>query len=341
MNEQAGTERRKPGGDDSLERLLKRAGPRARAPKEHEDLLRAELYSEWDRVTRRRLHRRRVGWMAMAASIFVVVGSLAVFVRPELFVGEAHPVARVQRVDNESQVAVTRRGSSPMPVSAGSELLANRSITTGDGQVSFDFLDGGSVRLAMQTEIELLTDSEIELVRGALYFDSMNRAPEVDRFLLHTSVGLVRHTGTQFAARQVQGAVEVSVREGEIAVDRGNEQIEVATGERVQVPEDGGRVRRQSIPLVGEEWNWADRLLPEYEVDGANLFDYLNWISRQTGHQLVFETLQAEQAARTTILYGSIDMEPLSMLSAVMATTNLEYSIGEGTIFIRLPQVLD
>jgi len=337
MNEQAGPGRPRAGGDDSLERLLKHAGPRERPPKEHEDTLRDALYSEWDRVTRRRLNRRRAGWLALAASIFVVVGSLAVFVRPEVFVGEANPVARVQRVDDEVQIAVTGRGSSPMPVSAGTALFAGHSIITGDGQVSFDFVDGGSVRLATQTEIELLAHSELELIRGALYFDSINMAPDADRFLLHTSVGLVRHDGTQFAARQIQSAVEVSVREGEIAVDRGHERIVVARGERVRVPEDGGSIRRQTVPLYGDHWTWADRMLPAFEIDGANLFDYLTWMARETGHRLVFETVQAEQAARTTILYGSIDMEPLRMLSAVMATTDLEYSIREGTLYIRLP----
>ncbi|MYF69961.1 MAG: hypothetical protein F4181_08320 [Proteobacteria bacterium] len=295
------------------------------------------MYSEWNRVTTRRLTRRRLTRLALAASFFVVIGSLAVFIRPELFVGEADPVARVQRVDDERQVAVTRRGSSPMPLLAGTTLLAGNSITTGDGQASFDFIDGGSVRLATQTEIELLSDSEVELIRGALYFDSINMTPDVERFLLYTSVGLVRHVGTQFAARQAQGAVEVSVREGEIAVHRGREQIVVATGERVQVPVDGGRIERQTIPLIGEHWHWADRMLPVFEIDGANLFDYLNWMARETGHRLVFETEQAEQAARTTILHGSIDMEPLPMLSAVMATTDLEYRILEGTLYISLP----
>ena len=146
MNEELGSERSQAGSDDSLERLFKHAGPRARAPEEDERLLRDALYSEWDSVMRRRLSRRRVGWMALAASIFVVVGSFAMFVRPEFIGGESNPVARVQRVENEIRVTETNRGSSQVPVSIGSELLAGYLITTGDGQVSFDFLDGGSVR---------------------------------------------------------------------------------------------------------------------------------------------------------------------------------------------------
>ena len=52
---------------------------------------------------------------------------------------------------------------------------------------------------------------------------------------------------------------------------------------------------------------------------------------------LEFETAEAEQIARTTILHGSIDMEPLPMLSAVMATTDLEHTLLEGALQISVP----
>lgn len=337
MNERVGSGRSQAASDDSLERLFKHAGPRERPPEEDERLVRDALYSEWDRVTTRRLSSRRMTWMALAASVVVVIGSVAVLSRPGFHGGETGPIAQVQRVDNDIQVTDSNRGSSQIPISMGSELFAGYLIASGDGQISFDFPGGGSVRLATQTAIELMADSEVELIRGALYFDSQNMEQTTDRFLVRTSVGTVRHTGTQFAARQVPSAVEVSVREGGVALDRGGEQIVVAAGERVQVPEDGSRIRRQSIAIFGEEWHWADRMTPAFEIDGSNLLDYLNWVARETGHRLEFATVEAEQAARVTILRGSIDMEPLPMLSAVMATTDLEYRLLEGTLYIRLP----
>ena len=46
---------------------------------------------------------------------------------------------------------------------------------------------------------------------------------------------------------------------------------------------------------------------------------------------------RSEQMARETILRGSIDMEPLPMLSAVMATTSLEHDLVDGVLYISIP----
>ena len=285
----------------------------------------------------RRLRMKRVRWAALAASVVVVIGGLMVFFRPGFPIGESIAVAHVHRADAGVRVVATNRGSIPVPVSTGSELLEGYRVLTEDGQVSFDLSEGGSVRLSTQTIVQIRAGPEVELIRGALYFDSHDMTRAAEQFLVRTTVGVVRHTGTQFAARQVQGAVQVTVREGTVALERGSERMVVSAGERVFLPETGGRVRRETVARYGDEWNWVDRMTPAFDIDGNNLHDYLIWFARQTGYMLEFETAEAEQIARTTILHGSIDMEPLPMLSAVMATTDLEHTLLEGTLHISVP----
>ena len=337
MNDKRGSGRSDTSGDRSLHRLFEHAKPRERPPKEHERELREALYSEWDRAMTRRLRTRRVAWMAVAASILVVIGGFSVLVRPGFLFNEASPVALVHRVDGEIRVLDTNRGRSQVSVSTGAELLEGYTVITEAGQASFDFLEGGSARLSTQTTIELLSGSEVELVRGALYFDSHSMTRSSDQFLVRTSVGTVRHVGTQFAARQVRGAVEVSVREGRVALERASGPISVAAGESVRVPANGGNIQRRNVALYGNEWNWVDRMIPVFDIDGRNLFDYLIWTTREIGHALEFETPEAEQMARATILHGSIVMEPLPMLSAVMATTSLEHDLVDGVLHIGIP----
>ena len=78
-------------------------------------------------------------------------------------------------------------------------------------------------------------------------------------------------------------------------------------------------------------------MTPAFDLDGSTLLDYLIWIAREMGYELEFETPEAERIARETILHGSIDMEPLPMLSAVMATTNLEHDLVDGVLYISIP----
>ena len=337
MNDKGSSGRSDTGGDRSLQRLFEHAKPRARPPKEDERELREALYSEWDRAMTRRLRTRRVAWMAVAASILVVIGGFSVLVRPGFLFNEASPVALVHRVDGEMSVLDTNRGRSQVSVSAGSELLEGYTVMTEDGQASFDLLAGGSARLATQTTIELLSGSEVELVRGALYFDSQGMTRSSDGFTVRTSAGFVRHVGTQFAARQIQDAVEVSVREGRVALERASGPVSVAAGESVRVAANGGNIQRRYLTRYGNEWDWVDRMIPAFDIDGSNLFDYLMWTTREMGYELEFETPEAEQVARATILHGSINMEPLPMLSAVMATTDLEHDLLDGVLLVSIP----
>ena len=46
----------------------------------------------------RRLRLKRGAWIALAASVIVVIGGVSVFVRPGFFVTESNPVALVHRV---------------------------------------------------------------------------------------------------------------------------------------------------------------------------------------------------------------------------------------------------
>ena len=337
MNDNRGSGRSDTSGDRSLQRLFEHAKPRERPPKEDERELREALYREWDRTMTRRLRLKRGAWIALAASVVVVIGGVSVFVRPGFFVTESNPVALVHRADGEIRALDTNRGRSQVSVSSGSELLQGYTVMTEAGQASLDFVEGGSARLSTQTTIELLSGSEVELVRGALYFDSQNMTRTSDRFLVRTSVGTVRHTGTQFAARQVRGAVEVSVREGGVALERASGPISVAAGESVRVPANGGNIQRRNIAPYGNEWNWVDRMIPAFDLDGSTLLDYLIWIAREMGYELEFETPETEQMARETVLRGSIDMEPLPMLSAVMATTSLVHDFVDGVLHISIP----
>jgi len=322
--------------EDLLERLFEHSRPRLRPPEEDERLVREALYLEWDTAMKRRGRVRRLGWMAMAASVVVAVGMLSVLVRPGFVYGTADLVAQVQRLDGDIRVENTSRGSESVSVAGGSELLEGYLITTGEGQVTLALSEGGELRLATRSAVRLVSSAEVELVRGALYFDSDNGERTSGEFAVRTAAGTLRHVGTQFMARRERGTVEVSVREGEVAVDRDNEE-NVVVGERAIIPEGGGGIRRETIAVYGDEWDWVDRMAPVFDIDGNTLLDYLIWVARETGRQLEFETPEAERGARATILHGSIDMEPLPMLSAVMATTALEYSLLGNALHISIP----
>ena len=130
--------------------------------------------------------------------------------------------------------------------------------------------------MTVNTRVRLISSTEIELVRGALYFASEDSADQVEQLRVRTRLGSLRDVGTQFIARLDPETLVVSVREGAVAIDGGNEPIEAATGQRVNVS-GSGTVSRESIALHGEEWAWAEQLAPAYDMDGHTLGEFLAW----------------------------------------------------------------
>ena len=64
----------------------------------------------------------------------------------------------------------------------------------------------------------------------------------------------------------------------------------------------------------------------------------LGWFARETGRELEFGSLDAQRSAGETILHASaaVDLERLTALTALLATTDLEHRLVGAKIHITL-----
>jgi ferric-dicitrate binding protein FerR (iron transport regulator) len=317
------TDSRDPDSDAALRELFARAAPRPAPPTADEAEIRSAIYAEWDAATGRRVLLRRaslgVAAAALVASVVVLVVGTATGPQPA--------VATVERVQGDVEIA----GMSAPQV--GSVVSAEARVATHGGRLALRLADGGSLRLAAQTELTLTASNQAELHTGALYFDSEQDAAG-SRFAIRTAFGMLRDMGTQFSAQLHADRLEIGVREGYVALARGTEDVAAAAGERVTVPRAAGGVRREPLPSFGDDWAWAERLAPPFEIDGRHPIEFLQWVAAQTGRSLVFSTPAAERIARESVLVGSIDLEPLPKLAAVLTLTDLDYVIDGESIVI-------
>jgi len=317
-----------------LTSLFRGVSVRERAPEEHERELRVALYTEWSQITGRRVRARRNRWLAVAASVVAVIVGTILLSQPPVVPDLPPTVAHVQNLEGEVRVSNPDRIGAILAVAEGSQLREGHRLATTAGQLAVSLERGGSLRLATDTVLQLVSGNEVELVSGAVYFDSRHERAASDPFLVHTSAGAVRHLGTQYIARDNGQSVEISVREGAVELSGDGGRLSVSTGEMLQAAAGGQEIGRQSIDLYGDHWEWADRMAPAFEIDGNTLFDFLSWAARETGYRLQFDSADVERAARLTILHGRIDMEPFPMLSAVLSTTELRHDIGGGVLHI-------
>jgi ferric-dicitrate binding protein FerR (iron transport regulator) len=311
-------------GEDALRDLFARAEPRLVPPAADEAEIRRALHAEWDALTGRRVFRRRaasaVAAAALAASAVLLVVDTSRVPAPTL--------AYAERVQGDVEVDGIR-------IAVGAAIPEGAEIATRSGQLALRLVDdGGSLRLATRTELTLTAKASAELDSGSLYFDSEDDSAAA-HFEIRTAFGTVRDVGTQFIAKLEGEHLEVGVRDGRVAIARDAETVEARPGDRVTVPRGNAGVRRGAIESYGADWTWAEKLAPPFDIDGRRLIDFLEWVADQTGRTIVFADPAAEQIARDTMLSGSIDLEPMPKLAAVLATTALDYSIdGEQRIVI-------
>jgi ferric-dicitrate binding protein FerR (iron transport regulator) len=308
--------------------LFAQAKPRAVPPPEDSEEIRRAVYAVWASTTRRRLWQRRLAVLAAAASVVAAVVVLA------LRLDTAAPliVAHVERLQGAVATGVDRGGGAALRADA--QLTAGASIATATGQVALRLAGGGSLRLGPQSRLTLLGLDSAELESGIVYFDSEDARAQP--FAIVTAVGTLRDVGTQFMARIEDGALDVRVRDGGVQLARSAAgAARAGAGERLIAASTGG-VRREQTATFGDDWAWAERLAPPFAIDGRKLGDFLDWVAAQTGRRVVLGDPTAERLARETVLSGSIgDLEPLPKLMAVLALTDLEYSLDGDRIVIR------
>ena len=187
--------------------------------------------------------------------------------------------------------------------------------------------------------MNLLSDSQIQLVFGRLYVDVPPRSSTSSQgndLQIVTRFGTVRHIGTQFIVAINDRQVEIKVREGSVLIEDQRQSYTTRSGEK-GILDASGEFSTESIQTYGPSWNWVEEFVPAFDIEGRTLSDFLAWIHRETGKKLYFESIAAETLARHTILHGAgIEMKPMLALDLVLQTSELSWNEQAGTIHLFL-----
>jgi hypothetical protein len=324
------------GHDGVLEELLKEASPRPVPPAEDTAQVRRAVRDEWRKVAGRRLARRRMLQFAVAAT--VLLGVFAAFRAMNPPVVENIEVASIQKT--KGAIYLLGDAAELRQTDDLSGVFSGQTIVTGNkAAMALAWGNGGSMRVDEKTRVEFLSRDAVFLHSGRVYFDSEPSmltdsvtASDPGGFVVRTAYGEVAHVGTQFMTQAVDGALIVSVREGEVAIANELHQHTARQGEQVTML---GRQRPGVLRIgtSGGDWEWVGRAAPAVQVDGQPLYQFLRWACRELGLRLEFEG-DTEAVARRAILHGGIDMEPAEALRLRLASAGLTWHIDAGVIYI-------
>ena len=331
-----------------IERVLRSAGGRARPADEMKAAVRAAVHAEWQATVARR-SRRRV-WFALAAS--VAVAALATWLGRGYFTPSHEVVASVSRTIGTVQ---SRSGSfgiwhtvAALGQPAGSDsrespgaarsIHAGETLTTGaDGRVALQLRDGVSLRLDNNTRVAFIDAGRVDVKSGAVYVDAGTTPTVSEHLRVGTPAGIVQHVGTQYEARIVPSGTRIRVREGRVDLlsEHGNAQT-AGIGEQLLVS-PSGEIQRAAIAPGDAEWSWAANAAPSFDINGRPVREFLTWVGRELGREIVFTTPETESEADRAVLSGSVaGLPPADALAAVLPTTQLRSIDRDGKIEITL-----
>lgn len=326
--------------DNSLEQLLSKATPRPVPDEAHTAAAREALRTEWKGVTRRHRSRRRVLRFAVAASVLVAV--FALFNTMRIPAVDLLQVAAIQK--SFGSIYFVSDQSIVTPHDSQKSIHLGETISTGEGAgIALAWFGGGSLRLDQNTTLEFRDADSVYLHDGQIYFDSTpstlitgTQSAEPGSFVIETEYGRVTHIGTQFVTAVDGKTLKVSVREGAVDIEG---QYYRSTAERGQQIQFAGRQQPQvfSFDAYGDAWNWVAERSPAVDVDGRTLPEFLNWVSRELGREIVYsdEARKIAMDPKTNKLMGSVLDEPTAALRMRMLTAGLEAHIEEGVIHVR------
>jgi ferric-dicitrate binding protein FerR (iron transport regulator) len=325
--------------EDALASLLRLAGPRSDVPEDvqarvYQSVRRAwedsrpgdsevRVYSSVRREWRRSARTRRRSWLvplAMAASVVLAVG---IALRPGPEAPAAMPAGTVVR-------AIGGTGG------LGHIFRVGDRVETGAGEgLSIRLANAESLRIGADTTLDIVGRNRFVLQRGRVYADTGDRIYRDQGLVIETSLGEVTDVGTQFAVVAKPDSLEVAVREGRVDIAHQAQTIVTVAGERMAL-HSGEQPAIEKLATHDPYWEWTTALVPAYDIDNKSLLDFLRWVARETGRELVFEDEELRLTAMRTDLHGSVaDVDPLEALQSIVATTTLAYHVEPGRIVIE------
>jgi ferric-dicitrate binding protein FerR (iron transport regulator) len=263
---------------------------------------------------------------ALAAALAGIAIAAAVLLYPR---GDGAPIGVLARTAH-GELVVDHNFLFDRPVRAGGTIFAGRQYTSA-GSSLIALAKGGALRLAAGSVVEGIDARDIRLDSGRVFLDFPGGAPP---FVVHTSRGTIEHIGTQFEVKASAGDIRIRVREGIVRMRTTTGTQDAGAGTEV-VFSRAGPVESRKVPTYGPDWEWAETIAPEFDIEGQPLAGFLDWVARETGRRIQFADDRARDTAQRTRLHGSIrGLAPLEALGQVLSTTTLRFEVRNDIIRI-------
>lgn len=322
------------GEPDYIAALVRTAGRRALPDAARFARARQNVSAEWYSViaSARRARQQRF------AAVFVIVAIAAAFTAV-FWPKPAQPVATASRVVGDVLVRQVHQGQvQAEPLKSLQILVSGTELDTGvGGRVFLDWANGAHLSLDKGALVELRSETELRLTRGAVYVETQSSgAHKTQPLVVTTPFGTARHVGTRFEVYVAAASARVRVREGTVRFSKESQSpVTINAGQQLSVV-DGSLALEPGPGSADPAWDWVQDIAPRLVIEGRSAFDALESLGHVSGLQIIYADGSARSQARSVILRGSIEgLETRKALLAVLAGSGLEFDMHGDRVEIR------
>src|SRR5690606_4378657 len=191
-------------------------------------------------------------------------------------------LASLDRVEGRVELVTSAEERRLWPDSTDVSIRLADLLRTGEGgRAAVDLSSGLVLRVDEQSAVRFTSPELLELERGTLYVDTgLNGTAAAME--VRTSLGDVRHVGTQYEVSVDGRAVRMRVREGEVVFRHELREVTANAGEQVSIAETGEPVRTAFAPN-DPAWDWVESLAVLRTTSDASVAELLDWVGRERG----------------------------------------------------------
>lgn len=315
---------------DNIGEIIKLAGARETIPDERFERARQSVHSHWQQVVAQQpaYRLRRFRPLAIAASVLIVVSATFVLWN-QIRLPSTPQLASVERVLGEVQINNEN-------IHDYSEITANTLIQTGEtGRIAIRMSGGQSLRINTSSKLTVHSPNHISLETGAIYIDSSNAQEEPMR--VSTPLGIAQDIGTQFQVSLSGMQLVVGVRQGLVEVTRaGQKTLSISKGFYAELNNTDDS-ELNPLQTNDPNWAWIETIAPQFDIQNANLAQYLQWYTQESGLELVWANADSELNALNTQLSGSIAGSSLAEgLLLVKQVAPFQYQVTGDRFWVKV-----
>ncbi len=314
-----------------IEKILDKAGPRIKPDQSIRDEVYKEVHAMWLETHKPPFYQTHA--MKIAASLFLF---LSIFSFTLLYQGNQPVYNIAQSIEIQGQIQISQDNSN------WQNLDNDKTISPGDylktkknNRLMVSLFNGNEFRVDENTHFMVESNNHLKLISGQIYVDSDSTGGH-HKLTIETPLGKVNHIGTQYSVSFSNEQLKVGVREGLVLVSSDSlSSAELPKGRNL-VLNGAGQAVYSDINAYDPQWQWTQKITGGYAIQDQSLTDYLQWVSKESGYPIKWQSDTVRNKASNIKLSGSINgILPVDSLDVIIPTTRFKYSLDGNQIYIH------